>query len=243
VGKTNSLFQVRFLQVFRAVVLPGLLLPGCVTSPKRPGPGRGAVWGYLRLVPPKGVQPGRKSDGPYTDRRLRGVKLVDYQRPGFAVVYLEGAAALKGQVRLTIKSSRFSVRLEPGHAAVGLGGTVRIVNTSAKPRTVSCPSGGIIRKLWPGESVEIPANSPGPMRVLLLGAGDTEATIFITPGPYALVSDSGRWELRDLAPGRLKLRAWHPRFPPAEREIEVSPGAVLRADIEIGVRNLNENQP
>jgi hypothetical protein len=49
------------------------------------------------------------------------------------------------------------------------------------------------------------------------------------------VSSTGEFALRDLEPGARELRAWHPRFPPAVREVVLEPGAALRVDLEIGV--------
>src|SRR5262249_46045936 len=56
-------------------------------------PGRATLWGYVRLVPREGVHPAAPGGGAYADPRLRDAALVDYSRPGFAVVYLDAGAS------------------------------------------------------------------------------------------------------------------------------------------------------
>ncbi|HYR97078.1 MAG TPA: hypothetical protein VEM57_10095 [Candidatus Binatus sp.] len=214
-------------------------LAGCVRVPPPPAPGTGTLWGYVRLVPRAGVTPGKREYGPYADRRLRDVTFVDYSRPSFAVVYLDGPASPGGSERVTITRALLRPSLAPQYGAVGAGGTVVVTNADWLPHTVSCPAAHLLRRLAPDEEVEIVADAAGPLPLFLVDAPGIEGVVFVAPGPYAVVSREGRWELRDLTPGPQEIRAWHPRLPGASHAIEVSPGVSRQVDVAIGVGNLD----
>jgi hypothetical protein len=219
----------------RIIVGVFLALSGCAARPQLPAPGTGTILGQVRLVAPKGVKTGPTVNGGYADRRLRDVTFVDYQKPGFAVVYLDGAPSQKGEVRLSIRTSRFGTRLEPKHAAVGVGGRFVIVNESPDEHVVSCPSARILRRIGAGEEIDIAATRPGVQSAFLVDVPETGTQIFVAPGPYTAVSERGRFELRDVSPGPGTVRVWHPRFPPAARDVDVTPGRILRIDMEMRV--------
>jgi hypothetical protein len=218
-----------------AIGLLGLLL-ACTAVPDPPARGRATVWGYVRLVPREGVEPSAQpATGVYADPRLRGVRFVDYSQPGFAVVYREGAPSPAGVARLAIRESPFGVRLEPRYAVVGAGGTLVLANPTSRPHVVSAPALDWLVAVAPGAELELAIPSPGPKTLFLLDAPEVEATLFVAPGPYSVVSEAGRFELVDQEPGRVALRAWRARFPSASREIELPVDSILRVDIEIGV--------
>ena len=217
-------------------------LAGCVRVPPPPAPGTGTLWGYVHLVPRAGVTPGKRDYDSYADRRLRDVTFVDYSRPGFAVVYLDGPPA-GGTERVTITHALLRPSFAPQYGAVGTGGTVVVRNSDWLPHTVSCPTAKLLRRLAPGEEVAIVAGSAGPLPLFLLDAPGIEGVVFVAPGPYTVVSREGRWELRDLTPGPQEVRAWHPRLPGSSREIEIAPGVSRQVDVAIGVGNLTEHAP
>jgi hypothetical protein len=192
------------------------------------------VWGYLRLVPRAGVTPSGGST-PYGDRRYSDVELVDYSKPGFAVVYLEAPAPSPPPLAVAIEGGAGGVRLEPAHAAVGLGGEIQVANRSDAAHVISCPELGVLRRLAPGESLAVPVRAAGEISLFVPETPDAVARLFAAPGPFAAVSDAGRYALLEVPPGAHRLRAWHPRFPPSAREVELAPGEVARVDLEIGV--------
>ena len=95
----------------------------------------------------------------------------------------------------------------------------------------------------PGESRSVAVSRPGEQGLFLLDVPEATATVFASPGAYAVVSSTGRFELGDLEPGAHELRAWHPRFPPAGRRVVLEPGAALRVDLEIGVGRSDAAEP
>jgi hypothetical protein len=168
------------------------------------------------------------------------VEFVDYAHPGFAVVYLDGRSSTGGTADVAIRASKLRTRIEPHALAVGAGGMLRIRNQTAAAHVLSFPAASLVKRLAPGEELEIPVPTPGRQSLFLLDVPDSEATVFAAPGPFTVVGDDGRFELRDVEPGRLRLIAWHPRFPPAFRWVDLAPGGMVQTDIELGVGHLSE---
>jgi hypothetical protein len=216
-----------------AVVLLCLLAGSCALPPRIADPSRSGVWGYLTLVPHEGAAPAGAT--PYGDRRYADAELVDYSKPGFAVVYVEDGAPPAAPAGVAIRAGRAGARLDPAHAAVAVGSELRVANETGEPHVVSCPEAGVLQRLAPGESVGIRAARAGELSLFVPDAPGAASRAFVAPGPFAIVSATGRYELLDVAPGSHRLRAWHPRFPPGERRIELAPGRVERVDLALGV--------
>ena len=176
-----------------------------------------------------------KGGGAYSDRRMVDVEIVDYGRPGFAVVWLEGPADPASSARLAIGANEFETRLEPAWAAVGTGGTLDLTNLTREAHTVSCPSLGILRKLEPGQLLTVKVPESGSHPLFLLDRPQIEGGVFAAGGPFAVLTSSGHYELRDVAPGAARLHAWHPRLPPLERRVDVVADEVQKLDLEMGV--------
>jgi hypothetical protein len=226
-------FRARLRRLGLHGIVSATLLAACA-SPPPPAAGTGTLFGTLRLVPRQGLTLAPPAEGSYSDPRLRHARLVDYEHPGFAVVFLEGKAAPSRDARLAIRGSARGPSLEPAQAALALGGRLRLFNATGEPHVVSLPAEGLVRRLAPREEFELALEHPGPQPVFLLDAA-AEALIFAAPGPFALVAPDGGWELRDLPPGSARLRAWHPRFPGVAREVEVVADSALRLELELAV--------
>jgi len=201
-------------------------------------PGTGGVWGYLSLDPHEGAAAhGAGGGGSYGDRRLAHSRLVDYSRPGFAVVYAEGQRDPGDELALTIRHSAVGPRIDPERGVVTAGGRITVRNRSDRSYTVSCPEAALLTRVEPGATVEITAGRAGEHAVFLLDGGGAASTVFAAPGPHVVVSESGRYELADLAPGRQRIRTWHPRFPPTAHWVELESGRMERMDIQLGVEH------
>ena len=207
----------------------------CAATPPAPSHGRGTVFGDLTLRPHPGVTMPERGDATYSDPRMRDAQIFDYSQPGFAVVYLEGGAPAGERIELTIRANDFETRLEPRWAALAENGTVVVRNATGEPHTVSCPSLSLVTRVGPGESLEIAARAPGAHPVFLLDRPQVEAGFFAAPGPYAVLTRNPHFELRDVAPGRVELHAWHPRLPPVARPVDVVADQLVRVDLEMGV--------
>jgi hypothetical protein len=208
------------------------LLAACASPADLADPGRAGLWGYLSLVPREGAGGG---GGGYGDRLLRDVELVDYTRPGFAVVYAEGGPPAAASLPLEVRGGIAGVRLEPSEAALRVGAEVTVTNRDGAGHVVSCPAAGLLRHLEPGAALRFRVDAPGELSCFVPDAAETGARLCAAPGPFAVVDDAGRYELMELAPGPRRLHAWHPRFPPRSLDVELAPGEVLRLDLELGV--------
>jgi hypothetical protein len=223
-------------------LVSGLLaaaLVACAGAPALRDSSRSGVYGYLRLHPHEGTAPSPTAGAPkdaYGDRRYADTGLVDYSRPGFAVVYLErgsGGGAASGM--LAIRAGAGGVAIEPSYAATSVGAGVELRNLDTAPHVVSVPAAGLVRALAPGDRLLLPAGRPGALEVFVPGESAAAATVFVAPGPFAAVSESGRFEILEVAPGPNRIGVWHPRLPPAARDVALAAGSVARVDLEIGV--------
>lgn len=226
-----------------ALLLAVLLIASCATVPPAPAPGTGTVYGTVRLVPRQGVTPSPGGGASsYSDPRLRDVRLVDYSRPGFVVVYADAPERAPTVLSLAIREGRLGPHIDPQRAALGAGGVLRVANETSQARVVSLPEAGVLERLEPGATLELALEDSRAHAVHLLGSPHASAEVFVAPGRYAVASPAGRWSLRDLPPGPVTLHTWHPRFPPTVRETQVPSDQLLELDLEIGV-DVGDRQP
>jgi len=206
----------------------------CASTGSAPAPGKARVYGTLRLVPHAGApKPG--GGGSYGSLRLRDVGLVDYSTPGFAVVFVNEGTKPGGAAVVTIRDTHVEPRLEPDHLAIGDGGRITVVNASVAAHILSYPAAKLERRLAPGERFEIDVPGAGEQGVFLLDVPEASTTLFVAPGRFAVVTTAGDYELRDLEPGAVELRAWHPRFPPLSTQLQLAPDASVHVDLDMGV--------
>lgn len=232
-------------QRLAALLLACAALACATGAPAPPQPGTGTAWGYLRLVPREGVTPVKGGSSPYADRRMRDVEFVDYEKPGFAVVYLDSGPSPRGSAELMIRTTGVRTRLDPPHAAIGAGGSVVVRNDAATAHVLSAPALGLVRRLEPGEQHELTFADAGEQALFLLDVPRAETTLFVAPGAFVVVSSDGRYELSGLPPGHYALQAWHPRFPPTRSPLALAQGETVRLDLEMGVDQsvVSENAP
>ena len=223
-----------------AAAVAAALALACASTPPAPRAGTGTLYGDLKLVPHAGVTMPDANDGAYQDRHMRDARIFDYSHPGFAVVYLDGGARPGERAEVSIRASEFETRLEPSWVALAAGGTVVVHNATGEAHTVSCPSLSKVARLAPGDSLELHATLSGANSLFLLDRPQVESGFFAAPGPYAVLTHDPRFELRNLAPGRFQLHAWHPRLPPLARPIDVVAGQTTRVDLELGVGRSQE---
>lgn len=212
-----------------------LLCAHCATAPPAPAPGRVVLHGRLDTAPKEGAP--AAGGGAYGDRRLADVERVDYSRVDLGVVYVVGEdrPAPEDRARFALVPGRVAPRIEPRDAVVGLAGRIAIHNGLEQAEWVSIPALDVLASVEPGGSLEVPMEEPGELEIHLLSSGAEPPRVFVAPGPFAVVRGSGRFALPDLRPGRVELRAWHPRLPPWARSLELRPDETLRVDVELGV--------
>ncbi len=220
------------------LVFLSISFSGCATT-SAPIGDMGSVWGYVTLKAREGVTLNQASGSGYEDRRLKDVEFVDYSKPGFVVIYLEHVSPPENDaVSVIFRETRFGSRFDSKYGVVGIGGKIIIENADKVGHTFSCPQIGFLKYLDSGSKAEINPKRSGELRFHVIDSIDKEALIFVSPGQYAISSDVGRWELKNITPGQHRLNAWHPRFPPVSSFIEIKKNSKLRNDIVIGVDSL-----
>lgn len=217
-------------------------LLACAGAAPRPDPGTGVVFGSVRLVPKAGSE---RAVEAYTDRRLRDVERVDYQQPGFSVVFANAAGPGAGAPAGFVLESRADrVRFAPAYGATDLGRGFDVRNGSRETQIVSVPAAGFVRSLAPGETAHVAPAEAGELELHVLGGAASPALVFVAPGAFVEVGADGRYELRGLAPGAVEIRAWHPRLPmTGAQRVELADGQALELDLEIGVDHAEKRAP
>ena len=212
----------------------------CAGAP-RADPETALVFGSVRLVPKAGTELAPAS---YGDRRLRDVERVDYQQPGFSVVFAGAGGAGAAPAALVLEARAGRVRFAPAVAATDLGGGVEITNASGAAQIVSAPAAGFVQSLAPGATARVAPAEAGELELHVLGAKAAPAVVFVAPGAFAQVGADGRYELRGLAPGAVEIRAWHPRLPVSVgQRVVLAAGQALELDLEIGVDRAEKPAP
>ncbi len=220
----------------RAAMIAAALgwLAACGGSPlATPAEGTAAVAGTVRLVPHEGVPSQSQSDA-YGDRRLRDVQLVDYSKPGASVVYLDLGARPGGSAQIAAEESLAGARLSPRFAVVGAGGELVVANRTRGEVVVSVPALERVERIAAGSEWVVRAERAGQLEIFLLGS-DEPARVWVSPGPWVRPDATGHFVLTGLPPGRVALRAWHPRLPSAAAEVDLRPGETAVVNFEIGV--------
>jgi hypothetical protein len=149
---------------------------------------------------------------------------------GFSVVYLEGPPRAGERLSLRIRDGR----IEPGFSALGAGGTLEIRNEDRSAHLLAVPFDRVTLRLEPDVRATLDVAEPGARSLFLLDVpGGAEASVFVSPGPYAVVSPHGRYELDGLGAGQQRLFGWSPEEGPVFAWIQVRPDAVQRFDLQV----------
>lgn len=213
-----------------------VLVSGCASAPDA-DPDSATVWGFVRLVPKLRASP---AGGGYADRRLEGVKRVDYSHPRYVVVYVPSTTSSNlTPLELTIEATRKGLRIKPSIGSTNPAAGVRIRNHTDRAQFVSAPDSSWLVRIEPRGAARIDDPVAGELNLHLLaveGGVAVAAQVWVANGVRAEVEPSGRYVIHGLRPGRHEIRAWHPRLPPSPvHRVDLSLGGVHRVDLEIGV--------
>jgi len=242
------------------VLLTAWACVACASGLPAPSPGRSTLAGHVELRAPAPAAAAGSRAGAYGDRRMRDVERVDYSRAGFAVVYvdfvddLEDARAIDDlapgaeapstarPAELLIVDGRVHARFEPADLVLRNGGTLLIENTGRDPHLISIPGLQIVGPIAAGQRIEVVVDRAGAHVLHLLDQPDTQARIFSAPGPYARVSDAGRFAIPDLPPGPYTVHVWHPRMPPLTRSVQLHADTVERIDLTVSLHPTEDGE-
>lgn len=168
---------------------------------------------------------------------VKGVKLKDL---GPLVVYLD---AVKGKLKYEIPKknptiSQKNAKFQPKFLVIAAGQTVDFPNNDKVDHNVFSYSKknafdlGIYPK---GQSKDKLFKEPGVVKIYCSVHSSMNAVIFVAPSPYhAIATSSGSFEIRNVPPGRYRLRTWNSKLPAGSKKVKVKAGAVTDKEISIG---------
>jgi plastocyanin len=130
------------------------------------------------------------------------------------------------------------LRFLPTMTVVTPGTEVRFLNSDPLPHNVFGPGGGVTPfdlGTYPEGSFETHRFTEEGVHVILCHIHPEMVTyVVVSAAPYRAVSrDDGTFRMAGVAPGRYRVRAWHPRYRrlAADQVMEVGPGGI--ADLRI----------
>ncbi len=168
-----------------------------------------------------------------------GVEGASFDRAGPLVVYLEGIdTPLVSPPRTrTLEIKQKDASFAPQFLAIAAGETVVMPNDDVIFHNVfsySTPNDFDLGLYPRGESRAKTFQYAGVVRIYCSIHESMNATIFVAPSSYfAIAGSSGAFAIRDVPPGRYRLRTWNRRLPPASQLVEVGPGAPVVTDLVV----------
>ena len=168
-----------------------------------------------------------------------GVAGADLAAAGPIVVYLEGVdGALRfapPQRKLAIhqKDAEFS----PSFLVISAGESVEMPNDDVIFHNVfsySTPNDFDLGLYPRGESRTKTFQYPGVVRFYCSIHESMNGTIFVAPSVWhTMAGADGSFALRDVPPGRYRLRTWNRRLPPAAQVVDVGAGPPVTAELVV----------
>jgi len=126
-------------------------------------------------------------------------------------------------------------RFIPHVTVIQTGSTVRFLNNDNEPHNVYSPEGRYNLGTWPtGETRDYTFKKPGIYTQLCNVHPDMLAYVVVVDTPYFAVTDaSGAFLVRNVAPGKYRLIAWHEKKDGLEQDVQVVAGTPLKLDLVI----------
>ena len=177
--------------------------------------------------------------GEVRGRVALGVQGVSLEDTGPIVVYLESAGPAlhfdlpKRQLEIHQKDASFA----PSFLVIAAGETVVMPNDDVIFHNVfsySTPNDFDLGLYPRGESRAKTFQYPGVVRIYCSIHESMNATIFVAPSIWHAVAGAhGEFAIRDVPPGKYRLRTWNRRLPPASQTVDVDGDKAVTADLVV----------
>jgi plastocyanin len=189
-------------------------------------------------------------NGKYDSRKYKFLERINYEAMRDFVVYIEGPMVTNSpapdkplQVATLKKVSQKSAMFSPHVLPVMAGTTVEWPNYDDIYHNVFSMS-----ETKPFD-LELYKGSPPDKRVKFDKAGRVDVfcsihssmscVVLVLENPFFGATDEkGRYAITNVPPGTYKLKAWHERLPPQEKEITVPESGEVKVDFVLGIKNL-----
>jgi plastocyanin len=182
----------------------------------------------------------KKSTGSVRGKIRLTIKGVKFKDLGPLVVYLD---AIKGKLKYEIpkaspKIIQKDAKFQPKFLVIAAGQTVDFPNEDKVDHNVFSFSKknnfdlGIYQK---GQSKDRVFKDQGVVKIYCSVHSSMNAVIFVAPSPYHTIADSsGSFEIRNVPPGRYRLRTWNNKLPAGSKKVKLTAGKVTDKEISIG---------
>ena len=209
----------------------------------------GDITGTVRAAPKAGAENSSGGGGAYDSKKYKFVPRVDYSQMREFVVFIEGkvgtnAAPATNVVAVTTsrvaqKSAQFAPHILP----VLAGTTVEWPNNDDIFHNVFSISElkSFDLDLYKGNPPDkrVTFDRPGKVDVYCSIHANMTCVVLVLENPFFAATDAaGNYTIKNVPPGKYKLKAWHERLPADEREIEVPADGAVKADFTLTVKNL-----
>jgi plastocyanin len=177
--------------------------------------------------------------GEVTGRVALGVEGASLEGAGPVVVYLEGIDAPLDSIprRRTLVIRQQDARFTPAFLAIAAGETVVMPNEDVIFHNVfsySTPNDFDLGLYPRGESRAKTFQYPGVVRIYCSIHESMNATIFVAPSSFfSVAGPRGAFSIRDVPPGKYRLRTWNRRLPPVSQLVDVGAGAPAVAELMV----------
>ncbi|HEY1661956.1 MAG TPA: carboxypeptidase regulatory-like domain-containing protein [Verrucomicrobiae bacterium] len=187
--------------------------------------------------------------GAYANRKYQFVQKVDYADMHDFIVYIDGPIVTNSVSSTNVVSVstrrvvQHSAMFTPHVLPILVGTTVEWPNNDDIFHNVfsSSDAKSFDLGLYKGSPPEkrVTFDKPGRVDVFCSIHQDMHCIILVMENPYfSSTDDDGNYKITDVPPGVYKLKAWHERLPPDEKEITVPTNGEVKVDFTLGIKNL-----
>ena len=184
----------------------------------------------------------------YSSRKYKFVQRVDYAAMRDFVVYIEGSFGTNNvstnvESVATTKVAQHEARFTPHVLPVMVGTTVEWPNNDDVFHNVFSYSDAksFDLGLYKGnpEDKRVVFDKTGKVDVYCSIHTDMHCIVLVLDNQYYATTDAdGNYTIQNVPPGTYKLKAWHDRLPPDEKEIIVPTNGVVKTDFTLTIKNL-----
>lgn len=204
----------------------------------------GSIKGTVQASPPEADE-SSASDGAYQSRRYKFLDQIDYDSLKDFVISIDEIEkhATEETGRPQASVAQRDGNFDPHITAVVAGTEVEWPNRDEIYHNVFSMSDvkpfdlGMYKSTDDAKSLVF--EKTGKIDVFCAIHSQMHCVVLVLPNPWFSKSDrKGRFEIKDVPPGKYRLKAWHERLPSKFIDIEVPAEGALEIDIEMGLADL-----
>ena len=210
----------------------------------------GDITGTVRAQPKAGAENSAGDGGAYASKKYQFVPRVDYSQMRDFVVFIEGKVAGGSALSTNVEAVTTSravkqekANFSPHVLPVLAGTTVEWPNHDDIFHNVFSTSDAkeFDLDLYKGNPPEkrVTFDKPGKVDVYCSIHANMSCVVLVLENPFFAVTDAdGKFTIKNVPPGKYKLKAWHERLPADEQEIEVPATGAVKKDFTLTIKNL-----